>query len=786
MRCTLNIIKIVSKLFILALFMVGCEKESTSPLDVPANVNTLGDISLGGSEGAFSDYFYDLSSDFNAKFFYYQKDGSVVNTILAPGLLNPNRDTLNLRTFSDFILKVEPQDLNSQTSVSIFDETANGCSVISDTCPDIDGDGALSSISEVSDIPQADSLIIYSHQFSSILKLEWDVDDNRYKNVLEEYEYTSGDSEYTSQWLQGSDTVYVDENVYKYDSLIYMTALDTILTSAEGQFYFDQSEYIKRDSVYSVSDIQLSVIFPFERYILATDSIMYRTNTDCNLDGLWTPAEQKLVDYNNDGDSLDVIFEFNDADGSGKWDEGENFIFDYDGNGSQKDVLYEFEDLGNGSSNSAEIYWDKNSNNSRDGNEPFEDLNCNGIWDATETSYEVLETQFDCEASELSLTWDTGKSICFKDKGNGLWDAAEYYQDQNLNGLWDDGEKLSKRLNQNDGAANLLVDYTDPDLPQPIFLIAKNTTIKLRDQSTYDPIIQDSIYDVVQKTIPRIDSVRTIFSNKVISQITDSTLFGRDYKILKSQYPNNSSTKNYNYSILDDTDDNVVRLHYPSYFLPYGFYTQPSQIADGFWYEDYLDLETVFYTYNGNIRDGEHVFFDSVKATTRGDYHIETDYLVERPSLVTVPMKKVLSATCNTSDLDYPNCAVGLNLSAYDTTLSDCYSIIKTMTMTMLGSGVEFGQRTTTTLAKGLGIVEESVEIRWSEQIGVTGEVWSEYSRIELNDLRVVSELGRAQGMLNDLSGDTKIYIEELNQLDGDSFIKSRSAGIQAVKLPSN
>ena len=69
MRCTLNIIKFVSKLFILVLFMVGCEKESISSLDESENVNTLGNSSLGFHEGAFSDYFYDLSSDFNAKFF---------------------------------------------------------------------------------------------------------------------------------------------------------------------------------------------------------------------------------------------------------------------------------------------------------------------------------------------------------------------------------------------------------------------------------------------------------------------------------------------------------------------------------------------------------------------------------------------------------------------------------------------------------------------------------------------------------------------------------------------
>ena len=761
MRCSLNIIKFVSKLFILVLFMVSCEEGSNSLSNETVDVNTLGHSSLGHNEGVFSDYFLYLSSDFNAKFFYYQKDGSVANTVLNPGLLNPNRDTLNLRTFSDFILKVEPQDLSDQTSVSVFDETTDGCSVISDACPDIDGDGTISNTSIVEDIPQVDSLIIYSHQFSSISKLEWDVEDNRYKPVLVEYEYVNGSSEYTSQWLQDLDTVYVDDSIYQYDSLIYMTALDTILTSPVGQFYFDQSEYIKRDSVYTVSDIELSKTFNFTRNILASDSVMYRVNTDCNLDGVWSTAENKLIDYNNDGDMIDVVYEFNDINSNGIWDDGENTIFDYNTDGDLEDILFEFEDLGNSTIDGAEVFWDSNSDGIRDPFEPFEDLNCNGEWDAAEG----------------------------EDLGNGIWDSAEYFEDDNSNGLWDSGEELSRI---NDAAVNLLVDYTDPDSPQAVSSIIATTEIKLRgDSETHTPIISEDIVDVVIKTIPEIDSVRTTFSNKVISQITDSTLFDRDYKILKSQYPNNSSTRNYNYNILDNNDNEVVRLHYPSYFLPYGFYNQPSQIADGFWYEDFLVLEPIFYTHNGNIREGEHVRFDSVYVTSHGDYHVETDYSVEKPASVFVPMKRLLvdanSDTCRvTSTNPYPSCIEGFDVSSFDSTLTDCYSIIKTITMTMLGSGVEFGQRTTTTLAKDLGVVKENIEIRWSEQIGIDGQVWSDYSSIALNDLRVNSELARTQGILNNLIGRTKINIEELNQLDGDPFIKGRSTGIQPVKLPSN
>ena len=192
-----------------------------------------------------------------------------------------------------------------------------------------------------------------------------------------------------------------------------------------------------------------------------------------------------------------------------------------------------------------------------------------------------------------------------------------------------------------------------------------------------------------------------------------------------------------------------------------------------------------------DVHTGEHVRFDSVYVTSHGDYHVETDYSVEKPASVFVPMKRLLvdanSDTCRvTSTNPYPSCIEGFDVSSFDSTLTDCYSIIKTITMTMLGSGVEFGQRTTTTLAKDLGVVKENIEIRWSEQIGIDGQVWSDYSSIALNDLRVNSELARTQGILNNLIGRTKINIEELNQLDGDPFIKGRSTGIQPVKLPSN
>jgi hypothetical protein len=238
----------------------------------------------------------------------------------------------------------------------------------------------------------------------------------------------------------------------------------------------------------------------------------------------------------------------------------------------------------------------------------------------------------------------------------------------------------------------------------------------------------------------------------------------------------------------------MVQLGYPSYFKPYGFYFSPSQIEDGFWYEDFLTLDVLYYIYDGRIRQGEHVVLDSIYVTSHGDYNVEIDTYVEKPESIAAPMRKLLydenlnnGEVCRLETDPYPSCADEFSLSAFDTTFTDCYSIIKTVTMTMIGSGVEYGERTTTYLARGLGVVNEKVEVRWSERIGFDGEDWSNYSELKLNDFRHIgSDLGRSKGILEELIGQKKINIEQLDQLDGDPFIKGRSTGIQSIRLPSN
>jgi opacity protein-like surface antigen len=97
--------------------------------------------------------------------------------------------------------------------------------------------------------------------------------------------------------------------------------------------------------------------------------------------------------------------------------------------------LEDFIDNGNGQYDEGEEYIDSNDNGQWDDEEILNDSNDNGQWDDEEILYDNFLNQSDCEASELSLTWDQEQAICFIDNGNGQYDEGEEYIDSNDNSL---------------------------------------------------------------------------------------------------------------------------------------------------------------------------------------------------------------------------------------------------------------------------------------------------------------------------------------------------------------
>ena len=146
---------------------------------------------------------------------------------------------------------------------------------------------------------------------------------------------------------------------------------------------------------------------------------------DLNKNDIWDDQEE-FIDINKNN-KFDPNESFTDK-GNGVWDKGEPFV-DLDDNG-QYDEWDEFEDKGNG-------IWDAA--------EKFTDINNNGVWDGQNNRFDegidsLNTVGIGCwiEESCMNNVYDIDED--FTDVGNGFWDIAEPFVDDNGNGKWDEEE----------------------------------------------------------------------------------------------------------------------------------------------------------------------------------------------------------------------------------------------------------------------------------------------------------------------------------------------------------
>ncbi len=544
-----------------------------------------------------------------------------------------------------------------------------------------------------------DSFMMTSTQFKNLLSIDWDLESGP---SLQRYKMQ------TSSWVQKDSMIhYADTS----DFIVYQAVLDTPLID-NGIMFVDTSEW--RDTSYTFINDSLPYLFTtqfeFERTQLSSDSLIYRINTDCNDNNQWDLAEVKVADYNNDGDSTDWLSEVNDG-------------IDYNNDGSLDNIIYEFIDRGNNILDPQETYYDMNNNGVRDLNELYQDRNCNNKWDDEE----------------------------IVDSGNGQYDDIEQYTSKDADG---DGENEKHLYLIGSIPNNVLVDWTEESNPEIMINIDVGDSLTNRWGVVFNNIIETVSYvNTKQQAVSNVDSIITLYTNDIVGHITTGSQSPEDYYITKTDWVESSSgqeERKYDYQIFSE-NNHINQLVYKNYFLPPGFYQNQNQFNNGFWHKNYLENEIYLYTYNGLIRDGEHIDTAYYDTTNIAIYLVQKSFDVER-SEVTVPAARQSfldnedgSFTCLRDNSIVFNSAECLQV---DTTFSDCFKITQEMNMTMIGSGVEYGQKVYTWLAKDHGMVKSDMYIRWTEnpffeqssqfgEVDESGKVWSGYSRIELAKLDI-------------------------------------------------
>ena len=716
-------------------FIIGaCDflnEEDSVETNEPSYTNTL-DQSLGSNQGAVTDYFYDFENDVNASYFRY----------------NPNL-MANYATYLDYynLFGEDPTTMSFRTFPDHLVSMTSGDEA------EFTQRNYIDTLS-VADSVVYDSVLMTSTPFKNLERLEWNLEA---EPSLQRYKLVNSD------WVVSDTMLYYNDT---FDVSAYWAIVDTPFID-NGLLFVDSSEWNDTDYVFISDDpIRFLNTFEFIKQQLSYDSLVFRMNTDCNDNGNWDGSETAGQDYNGDG-VYEVLYEYSDNNNNGEYDAGDDVIQDFDGNDTIS-VAYEFLDRGNGFWDPHEPYYDIDSSGTYDLNEPYQDRNCNNKWDGAEL-YE-----------DLDASGDYTEGDSFIDRGNNVFDEAEEYSLRDINS---DGSVDTLLYLTGDKPNNLMVDWTDPANPMVMLDIQLGDDVTDRWGNTYLDIIEEiDFYDLKQQFADDVDSLVTLFTREEVGHVSGAgaSLSPDDYYITKSEWfrtAGGQTERFYNYHIFHEPG-HLNQIVYPSYFLPVGFYFSPNDIEDGFWHKRNLESEVLYYTSNGYLRDGEMVDTAYYDTTEIAVYFIEKSYRVESTSVV-VPAG-------HRSSMDQP---------APDTTFSDCFKVTQDLTMTMVGSGVDFGQKTISWLAKNKGLVKSEVYIRWTEHpydsdytqnnsyLDTTNQAWVGLNRIELTSVDIDAENNVFKKLTNPVKTVTLKDIGDRSEFDFDPFYISTQSGIHTLDM---
>jgi|TARA_B100002003_G_scaffold46098_1_gene41458 hypothetical protein len=703
-----NYNKLLSLLITVALVYWGCEEPIEQEDETIPLRNSLNDPDMG-DVGSLSGYFFNFANGFNIKYNRYD-----ANSINNPDLFDPEEDTLNFRSYAAYTLE------NGESNLT-------GYEVIT---PEMIADSGYADLTPIdslrkNSVSNDNKVTFNSEKLTNINGLNWDYGYERYQATTQVEPSVAYDS------------TFVDI----LDSLYQEAVVDTADTTAEGIMFIDRYERAERSESMSSRDTVMVHYFEFTQKIFGLDSLVFKENTDCNSNGIWDDAEEIVTDASGCPEGT-VFIEINDTT--------------------------KFCDRGNGLWDGAEVYYDKNGDSTFTGDEPLEDRNCNGIWD------EVEEKLNDINGDGDSTDVINGVKE-FIDRGNGKYDFAEEFIDKNNNAEYDSDDELLK-FREDERPANFLVSYDNyPDLNEPreLLNIYPGDSLLTRFGIVYRDLIKEiTITDTVTREIENIDSVITLYTNKIITVTDEEFTTSNSYNIAKAEWngidpATSADIREYDYHFFrqGESEGHIYQLIHPSYFKHYGYHDNIDDIINGsplaftdeenkFWYETFARGDILFYSVGNNLRDGELVETDTTMVTQFGDYHIEESYAVN-------------TDTISIAGTTYP-----------------CFRVTRIMTMTLLGNGVEYGERNVSWLADGIGVVKDAVYTRWSEPFWSSGEDWELFSVLELAEFRPLAKqanLGKMVTQQNTIKFDD---LEHVAEFDNDPYRISRKIGIQRIGQP--
>ena len=422
--------------------------------------------------------------------------------------------------------------------------------------------------------------------------------------------------------------------------------------------------------------------------------------------------------------------------------------------------------------------------------------------------------------SEGDSCFDSGEiSKEYIDSSTGdIVDYNVYYSNQSAYASYasNDSEAsyiITKTLDYNDGS---------PEGGDKVF--AMLDSLRKITVITSEPIIKNKITVKSKNVLDQIvfsdnQNLSSSMSNLELVNLYSS--IANEFHIMKTEYLNADNESDYDYHFYKDGDGYIVKLIHP-YFHFNPDAAIPTALDENdyppelYWQLDRLEADTVIYTYNGNLIEGQSFFSLNEMITDTAHYEIQKEYLVDRSnvqlknSVLDPNCYEALSISeCETQDAywcDWPEfCSLSQSSCETDddcpsgevcepdmagscssdpiNVITDCLLVTRKITTTSLGSGVQYKLISESYFKPGYKLVKQDIKIFWDALPFIsTGPI--QISSIEYKD--PATALNVSSG--GNIFGNNVIEIEDFNNIDDFNFSPFKitpTLGIQRVEVPN-
>jgi hypothetical protein len=216
-----------------------------------------------------------------------------------------------------------------------------------------------------------------------------------------------------------------------------------------------------------------------------------------------------------------------------------------------------------------------------------------------------------------------------------------------------------------------------------------------------------------------------------------------------------------------------------------------------FWQAVHLDADTLLYTFNGNIANGQSYYSMYSLESDTAHYEISKEYTVKDTTASLVyyvdDPNCILFNKTKCESQNYEHCAWNDEIpepECYSVEqikdITDCLRVTRIIETTAIGSGMSFKLKSDTYFKPGFDIVKEDISIDWNNDLPWVSSSYAPISSIQYKEPGSVLETNQSSGFLNNYELIDINDFENIQDFNYNPYKITNTLGIQRIEYPIN